>query len=681
MSSDPKPLYTNRLIHERSPYLLQHAHNPVDWYPWGEEAFEAAKREEKPVFLSIGYATCHWCQVMEKESFENVAIARLMNDTFINIKVDREEHPEIDSVYMEISQILMTTPGGWPLNVILTSDLKPFFAVTYLPPNSQGGLIGFDEFLRIIQQLWQGEEKQYLIQQADRLVELFQNAAKYTGEEIPNEENLEMAIELLFEMVDPIFGGIKGALKFPLAYHIDFLLNLSRLKKDSRALFYSELTLDMMAKGGIYDQLGGGFSRYSTDEKWHIPHFEKMLYDNALLAKVYLHAWQYTQKEKYRQICTEIITYLLERLADPQGGFYAAEGADSEEQEGRFYTWTKEEIEKVLPPEESAFICSYFNVTKEGNFEGRNVFYITSPLQEFPVAFDQVRQKLLKQRNLRQPPTKDKKVLTSWNGLTIDAGIRIASAFKLLDLRAQILTTADFIWETLWTGDLLLHRYCDGDARFSGSLDDYAFLIQGYLSLFEEGEGTLWLERALILTEILENQFKAKEGAFFLTGEKEPILLRKCEFYDSAEPSGNAVHCENLLRLHQMTEGDKYLQAAEDILKATKESMEAYPPGCTYHLLSLARYLNKKRATLLIALDEKKTYEKEIKSFLSSLFLPHLVTIWKQKGDSLFDQLLPNFSDREPFDQTTTFFLFQEGRCIEALNEWPKIRQTIEQLY
>jgi uncharacterized protein len=387
----------------------------VDWYPWGEEAFEKAKEEDKPIFLSIGYATCHWCHVMEKECFENREIAEQMNEAFVCIKVDREEHPEVDSMYMEFAQALMSSAGGWPLNVILTPDLKPFFAVTYLPPKAMKGMIGMDQFITQIQMIWQSDERAMLIAQADKIVEVFAKSSQVVGEELPTEEHLQNAVQMLFEIADPIFGGIKGEPKFPLGYQADFLLQYSKENKDSRSLFYIELTLQMMARGGIYDHLGGGFSRYCVDERWHIPHFEKMLYDNAILAKTYLEAYKYTYKPLFGHVCQQTLDYVLGELKGD--GFYSAEDADTEGTEGKYYVWSPEEIVEVLGPGDGELFCRYFGVTHEGNFEGKNVLHVLVDTSEFApmVGLEeeqlqthlmQMRHKLLDKRRERTKPFK-----------------------------------------------------------------------------------------------------------------------------------------------------------------------------------------------------------------------------------------------------------------------------------
>ncbi len=588
----------NHLAHEKSPYLQQHAHNPVDWYPWGEEAFALSEKLDKPIFLSVGYATCHWCHVMERESFSDPQMAQLMNDTFVNIKVDREELPEVDNIYMEFAQVLMSSAGGWPLNVILTSDLKPFFAVTYLPPKTKRGLIGLDQFIAHIKQIWQSDERQLLIEQANKLVEVFERTHVSAGEEMPGEEQLVNGVERLFEVADPLYGGVKGEPKFPLGYQANFLLQFAKKKNESRALFYVELTLDRMARGGIYDHLGGGFARYSIDQKWQIPHFEKMLYDNAILADAYLEAWLSTNKPIYRRITQEILDYILREMTSPEGGFYSAEDADSEGHEGRFYTWTPHEIQAVLTPEEAQLFCQYYQVTEHGNFEGRSVLNQLLPSNEFAEIYKLSEEELEKrlaharkllfiEREKRERPFKDDKILSGWNGLMIAALARAGKMLQEERFTQAAEKAATFLKNNLWKEGRLLRRYREEEARFPAGLDEYAYLIHGLLEL-----GPEWHTWAVELATLLKNEFKAKGGAFYQTEKKQSILLRKCEFYDGAEPSGNGVHAHNLIRLFQMTQDETYLTQMEDILKAAKKFIEAYPPGACYHLLALQCYLD-----------------------------------------------------------------------------------------
>ncbi len=688
MASQPQPApHANRLAGEKSPYLQQHAHNPVDWYPWGSEAFEAAKKQDKPIFLSIGYSTCHWCHVMERESFENPEIATLLNDVFINIKVDREELPQVDSIYMEFAQALMASGGGWPLNVILTPDLKPFFAVTYLPPKSKHGLIGLDQFTMQIKQLWQSEERMLLLEQANKLVETYSHVIGQKGKELPTEEDLFVGIEILFELADPVYGGIKGQPKFPMSYQLELLLQHSKLKDDSRALFYVELTLDMMQRGGLYDHVGGGFCRYTVDEKWIIPHFEKMTYDNALLAKTYLEAWKYTKRPLFRTVVEETLDYLMREVMHPDGGFYAGLDADSDGREGVFYTWTPEEIFQTLSPEDSELFCQLFGMSAVGNFEGKNVLYLPATLEEFaqskkipPEALSkwlkEAKEKLLKVRAKRKAPFRDQKILACWNGLAIDALARAGSALKRSDYTEAALKAARFIKTQLWKEGKLLRRWCDGEAKFLGVIEDYAFMMKACITLFEEGLGAEWLAWAIDLADVLETRFKDTGGAFFQSEEE--ILVRKAEFYDGAEPSGNGVHCENLLRLFQLTHEVSYYTQAEDILKAVRAYMEAYPPGACYLLKALQRHLNPKAPTLVVALNEKRDLENEIKGWLGSHFCPDLEVIWKTNSE--LDVLLPEEKEKAALDGKTAVFICRQNVCLPPLVDKKQIEEAIVSL-
>jgi len=629
----------NRLAKEKSPYLLQHADNPVDWYPWGDEAFRAAQSQDKPIFLSIGYATCHWCHVMKRESFENGEIAQLLNRAFINIKVDREERPEVDSIYMEFAQALMSSAGGWPLNVILTPDLKPFFAVTYLPPKNIKGLMGLPEFVQHIQTLWVSDERQSICKEAEKLVEMFAHTSNATGHELPTQQHLMEAVEKFFNLADPVYGGIRGTPKFPMGYQSEFLMAHAKVKGDSRALFYVELTLEAMHQGGIYDHLGGGFARYAADEEWSIPHFEKMLYDNAILAKTYLEAWKVTKKEKYADVTRETLSYLLRDMAHPEGGFYSGEDADSDGHEGLYYTWTPLEVQEVVPGEDGELLCAFFDITHQGNFEGRNVLHIDLPADEFAaqlnVSLDLFREKLkkgradlLRQRQSRPKPLRDEKILTSWNGLAIDALARAGSSLKEPRFTEAALQTAEFIRKNLWKEGKLLHRWCGQEAKFDAGLEDYVYLIKGLLSLYEEGCGETYLEWAKLLAAVCERDFKEIDGAFYQTDGREPLILRKCEFYDGAEPSGNGVHTENLLHLYQLTQEESYLHQAEDVLKASKDYIEMFPPGTCYHLKALQRYLDPAATTLTLT-----GITPEIRALLASHFLPHAAVVLREGSE------------------------------------------------
>lgn len=682
-------IHTNRLSREKSPYLLQHAHNPVNWYPWGEEAFEEARQQDKPIFLSIGYATCHWCHVMEKESFENEEIGALMNETFINIKVDREELPEVDSLYMEFAQSMITGSAGWPLNVIITPDLQPFFAATYLPPENTRGMMGLKDLIERIKQVWNSDERERIEAQAEKIVEIFSDAVHIIGIDIPEKKIITSSMEMLYKLADPIYGGLKGAPKFPIGYHNSLFLYYSSQFKDSRSLFLAERTLVMMQRGGIYDHLGGGFSRYSVDEKWIVPHFEKMLYDNALLIEAYTVMWKATKRQFYRSISEEIMQYVLRILTHFQGGFYSAEDADSEGYEGAFYTWTQLEINVFLKDKQPELFNEYFHVSEEGNFDRRNILYVDQSPEEFALSknldphefiilLEEQKQILWKERQKRPRPLKDDKILVSWNGLMIHAMALSGSAFHDERYLQAARAAAQFIKDNMWRESHLFRRYRDENVNFYGNLDDYAFLIRGLISLYEAQQGLQWIEWAIELCDVLENNFKSLGGAFFQTDGKDPyLILRKSHFSDGAEPSGNALHCENLLRLYQLTFRVSFLHQAEDILKAVKKYLDNYPPGYCYHLINLCRYYNKKAPTFIIALNSADHFTNEIKQVLFSHYLPHKAIHWKKYKDESFDRVFPEYMHYQPVNDKTTLYICYEGRCDKPITELSEMLQAI----
>jgi hypothetical protein len=681
--------YTNRLIKEKSPYLIQHSHNPVDWYPWGEEAFNAAKEQDKPIFLSIGYATCHWCHVMERESFENEEIAKLLNDAFINIKVDREELPHVDSLYMEFAQSMMSGSAGWPLNVILTPELQPFFSATYLPPHTSHGLMGVKELISRIQEVWKGEERERILEQAEKIVEVFAENVHLQGNELPVKEDIEDAADLLFKMSDPVHGGLKGAPKFPIGYQYSFLMHFYATNKDSRALFMVERTLDMMQRGGIFDHLGGGFARYAVDEQWLVPHFEKMLYDNAILISTYLEAWKLTKKELYKEICEETIRYILRDMTHPEGGFYSAEDADSEGFEGFFYTWTYDEIIQLLGDEPSALFRAYYGIKPEGNFHNRNILHITERLEifaaqhhrsveELKALFQSQKDILWKTRERRPHPFKDDKILSSWNGLMIHALASAGKAFDKPEYVQAAVKAAKFIRANMWEEGRLLRRWREGEALLNAGIDEYAYMIHGLLTLFETRQGTEWLSWAIEMTQILATHFKSEDGAFYQTDEKEVhVILRKTHFSDGAEPSGNAIHCENLLRLYQMTANPSYLDQAEDILRAVKKFLDSYPPGYCYHLRNLCYYFDKKGATLSCAVNKKEEHLAEIERAFFTSFIPHNSIIWPSEKDQELHKLIPYTADQKPLENKTTLYICHDGYCEHPLTEIKDIRDAI----
>ncbi len=602
----------NRLINEKSPYLLQHAHNPVDWFPWCDEAFEKAKKEDKPVFLSVGYSTCHWCHVMEKESFEDEEIARILNENFVSIKVDREERPDVDALYMGVCQ-MMTGSGGWPLTVVMTPDKKPFFAGTYFPKESVYGRAGLKDILLRIAQLWK-EEREKVLRSADEVMRAVSESAgeSFRGAEL-GEVTIHRAYGNLLANYDEELGGFGSAPKFPIPHNLMFLMRYFRRTGKERALEMVVRTLERMRLGGIWDHVGFGFHRYSTDREWILPHFEKMLYDNALLIYPYTEAYLITGREDFARVVEEIIEFLKRDMLSPEGGFYSAWDADSEGEEGKFYLWSIEELEKVLSKEELNLAVKIFSLEEEGNFleeatrrkTGRNVLYMRKPpgeiAKELGVEEDVLRQRieeirvrLFKERERRQKPLRDEKILTDWNGLVIGALARAGSALGRDDFVQMAVKCAEFILKNLYPEGKLLHRWKDGEAKVPAFLEDYAFLIWGltelYFSTFEER----YLREAQKLTREAIDKFRDGEGgAFFQTSqEHRDIPVRKKEIYDGAIPSGNSVMAYNLIRLSRLLEDPSFEEHSRDVLDSFSAVISSYPDAHTFSLIALDLMVN-----------------------------------------------------------------------------------------
>ncbi len=588
--------FTNRLINETSPYLLQHAHNPVDWYPWSEEAFEKARAEDKPILLSIGYSACHWCHVMEHESFENEAIAGLMNDNFINIKVDREERPDLDTIYMNSVQ-MMTGHGGWPMTVFLTPDGRPFYGGTYFPPVDRYGMPGFPRILIAIAEAYR-DRRDEIEQSAEGLLGELRRLDSVTPQE--GELTFEIADHAannLERMLDPVNGGFGGKPKFPPSMTLAFLMRQYSRTQDPSALRAVELTLEKMAHGGIYDQLGGGFHRYSVDEKWLVPHFEKMLYDNALLSRLYLDAWLLTGRDLYRRIACETLDYVKREMTDPGGGFYSTQDADSEGVEGKFFVWTPAEVKALLGEDDGAIFCRFYDVTEEGNFEESNILHI----EESPAAIahltgvgeerlleviERGRRALFEARERRVKPHRDEKILTAWNGLMLRSFAEAARAFDRGDYLEVAEANAKFLLTRLHRDGRLLRTHKDGESRLNGYLEDYACLIDGLLALYEATFDARWFERALALAGTMIDQFLDEEhgGFYFTSRDHEALITRTRDFYDNAVPAGNSVAAHVLLRLALLTGETRYRDPVETILRLMKPSVMR-APNAFGHLL------------------------------------------------------------------------------------------------
>ena len=594
---------TNRLAKETSPYLLQHAHNPVDWYPWGEEAFARARVENKPVLLSVGYSACHWCHVMERESFENPAIAKLMNEGFVCIKVDREERPDVDSIYMGAVQA-MTGQGGWPMTVFLTPDGKPFYGGTYFPPEDRGGLPAFPRVLEAISSAYHQKRSEVILTTDRLLAQMRQAAAGMRGLEPLTFDVLNRAFPRLAGQFDDKRGGFGLQPKFPQPMVYEFLLRQHLRTGDPEALQMVTTTLDRMAMGGIYDQLRGGFHRYSVDAFWLVPHFEKMLYDNALLARLYLHAYQVTRTPLYRRIVEETLDYVLAEMTDQSGGFYSAQDADSEGEEGKFFVWRPEAVIEALGKDDGAIVNRYFDVTVEGNFEGMSILNVKTPPAEFAAAegmsedelaalLHQARARLLEARNRRIRPGLDDKVLTSWNGLMLAAFAEAGRILDRSDYTAAAARCARFILDRLREDGRLLRTYKDGEAKLKGYLEDYAFLVHGLLILHEATFERRWLIDAIELgNEMVDLFWDDVAGQFYDTGtDHEELILRPSDTQDNAIPSGSSMAADVLLRLAIVTgDGDLERHAVTSV-RSSMKLMSQYPNGAGHWLCALDFYL------------------------------------------------------------------------------------------
>lgn len=616
----------NKLANEKSPYLLQHADNPVDWYPWGEEAFEKARAEDKPVFLSIGYATCHWCHVMAHESFEDEQVAKLMNRAFVNIKVDREERPDIDNTYMTICQML-TGQGGWPLTIIMTPDKKPFFAATYIPKRSLQSRIGMTDLVPQIERAWQNRRSEI----NDSVAKIQTNFSKTlhisNGGEQLKDEILQNAFQELHNRYDEQFGGFGSSPKFPSPHTLIFLMHHHQTSGNEPALKMAIHTLEQMRLGGIFDHVGGGFHRYSTDRKWLLPHFEKMLYDQAMLIMAYTLGWQHTKNSLFKETVYSIVSYLEKQLLSENGAFYSAEDADSEGEEGKFYVWTAKEIEEVLPQEEADLFKTLFNISEEGNFHdeatgrktGRNIPHLSEDISDGDLdKISGMLTKLEQTREKRIRPLLDDKILTDWNGLMIAALSRAGAAFQDPELTKLAEDACSFIRQEMLTGNnTILHRYKDGDAGIDGMADDYAFSIWGLIELYQSTFKIEYLEEALKLKVTFEEAFRdSKQGGYFFTHtESEELLGRQKEIYDGAIPSSNSVQMMNNLRLARLTGNTSLERKASQDINRFAAQINHTPSGYTHALQSL--YLTEGHSYEIIL--AQKTADKNTESFLNKI--------------------------------------------------------------
>ena len=685
LQPDGSPKYTNRLFLESSPYLRQHAHNPLNWYPWGDEAFELARQLGRPVLLSVGYSTCHWCHVMEEESFDDEEIARYLNENYIAIKVDREVRPDIDAIYMTAVQMMIGS-GGWPMTVWLTPDREPFSGGTYFPARDgdRGVSIGFLTMLRRMKEAYD-EEPDRVADVAAQIAQVIRErmVPAGRGEGLPEAQVLHAAAEYYRERFDPTYGGLAGAPKFPSGLSPRLLLRHHRRTGDEQSLEMATLTLEQMAAGGVYDHVGGGFHRYSTDERWLVPHFEKMLYDNALLTTAYLEAYQATGREDFARVARELLRYVERDMTSPEGAFYSATDADSpgpggDPEEGWFFTWASAEVEQALDDEERArVVAAYYDVTADGNFEGRNIFHTPRPLAEVAEALglsvdrmgsllEQSREVLYAVRATRPAPLRDEKILTAWNGLTISALAHASLVLGDEAYAARAERAADFVLTYLRRDGRLLRSYADGRARQTAYLDDYAFLIAGLLDLYEATSNPRWLEEALALDRVLQTRYEDQvSGGFFRTSDdQESLLAREKPSYDGAEPSGNSVQLLNLVRMHEFTTDDGYRQRGERALRALEGVLTTAPAAAAEALLAVDYYLDAPKEIVIVTPTSRQDAE-PLLAQLRVTFLPNRILTVVVDGEDLAAQtkLIPLLEGKFARDGQATAYVCENRVC------------------
>lgn len=665
----------NRLANESSPYLLQHAHNPVDWYPWGPEALDKAKRENKILIVSIGYATCHWCHVMERESFEDESIAALMNENFVNIKIDREERPDIDQVFMEVCQIINGN-GGWPLNVFLRPDGKPFFAGTYYPPKSFQNRPSWRQLLSHLLGLWQ-EKTEMINEQAekiDAIISKNDNDAIIKSFEIKGKGKDAVPINKIGENLkmnfDRLEGGFGGAPKFPSTMSLQFLLQYGCLADKEDSIRHTHFSIDKMIWGGIYDQIGGGFARYATDRKWLVPHFEKMLYDNALLIGLISDAYRHHPQLAFQLVLEETLDWIEREMLSPTGGFYSALDADSEGEEGKYYTWSKKEIEEILG-EDAVWFCEYYNVSTEGNWEGKNILYTETGLDSLagewkasPFKASQklakAKQQLLKHRQKRIAPLLDDKILTDWNCLMISGLSKMYQAFRQNDVLEVAENCWNFINEQMVSGNDLKHTYKDGQAKIDAFLDDHAFFIRAALDLFHITQDFSYLEKAETWLKITEADFNADDGIFFYfskAGDRS-FPIRKIALFDAATPSGNAMMAQNYLDLFALTGKSQYAERVERMITKVLPGIISYPSSLSFWATVCLQWYFGKKEIAIVGKDALTFHHQLLKPYL-----PNSVIMASAKDRPDVDLLKDRFKEDK-----TLIYLCEAFQCKAPLS-------------
>lgn len=666
--------HTNSLINETSPYLLQHAHNPVDWYPWGEEALEKARTEGKPILLSIGYSACHWCHVMAHESFEDAEIAGLMNENFVNIKVDREERPDLDQIYMSAVQ-MMTGHGGWPMTMFLTPEGVPFYGGTYFPPADRYNMPGFPRVLLSVAEAYRSQGEQVASTATAMLGELRRMGLAEESREVLTAEVLDSAYRRIAANYDRVHGGFGGAPKFPPAMTLEFLLHTHYRTRSDETLAIITETCRKMARGGMYDQLGGGFHRYSVDAKWLVPHFEKMLYDNALLSRLYLHVYQVTHDEFYRRIAEEILDYVVREMTDSSGGFYSSQDADSEGEEGKFFVWSRQEVIDVLSEPDGAIFSDYYDVTDQGNFEGHNILHVNNSIEAVASKhnlsierareiIEKARRSLFDIRERRVKPGRDEKILTAWNGLMLASFAEASAILDRADYGEVARTNANFLLSRLKKDGLLLRTYKAGESKLNAYLEDYANLIHGLIALYEATGELEWFENAIELADKMIDQFWDDEaGGFFFTGKShERLIVRSKEWFDNATPSGNSVAALSLLRLALLTANDDYRSRAVTILRLMADQVRRYPTAFGFALAAMDFYLSSPIEVAIVGERSDARMGSLIQAFWS-LYLPNRILALCTKSFDESASRIPLLEGRNTLETLPTAFVCEGYVC------------------
>jgi uncharacterized protein len=680
--------HTNRLSKETSPYLLQHAHNPVDWYAWGEEAFAQARQENKPILLSIGYSACHWCHVMEHESFENEDIAALMNENFINIKVDREERPDLDQIYMNAVQ-MMTGHGGWPMTVFLTPEGVPFYGGTYFPPQDRYNMPGFPRVLLGVAEAYRSRPDEVAETSVSLLKELRRMGQTNESNEILTIEILEQAERSIARSYDPRHGGFGSAPKFPAAMNLEFLLRQYHRIGRSETLEMIENTCRKMAEGGLYDQLGGGFHRYSTDARWLVPHFEKMLYDNALLSRLYLHVYQQTKDDFYRRIAEETLDYVIREMTDARGGFYSTQDADSEGHEGKFFVWTLDEVKEILGEEDGALFAAYYDVTEGGNFEGKNILNVSRSMEEvakatgvstkrLQEALERGRRELFTVRERRIKPDRDEKILTAWNGLMLASFAEAAAILERDDYREVAEKNAHFVLEELKREGLLLRTHKDNQSKLNGYLEDYAFFADGLIALYQATGELRWVEEARALADrMLEEFWDTEDGGFFYTGKShEKLIVRSKDYFDNATPAGNSVAAEVLLHLAYLTANEDYSRKAVTIFRLLRDQLKRYASAFGRLLGALDFYLSTPKEIAVIgehAAEETRLLLREI----WTRYLPNKIVSQTDGKDPRAAEAVPLLRDRPMIDGRATAYVCEHYTCQQPVTSATELARQL----